>query len=239
MNIAICEDRAADRAAITGYIRDYCARNAYACGVDAFDSGEALLSAWELGDYCAAFLDIYLPGLSGLEVARKIRENDPECPIVFITVSEEYALECYGLSAQGYVLKPIQAEAVEKALAACRQAFEKNSRGILVTVAGEPVNIALPKVRFIEVYHNETLFHMENGVVSARIPLDEVERRLRGAPFLRCHKSFIINMNHVGEIGRDALTMKDGRRVPIRKNGSREVRVMLARYMSGHTLVEG
>ncbi len=239
MRIAICEDNAAECAEITEYIRGYCARNTYACDMETFETGEALLAAWEQEDYGTAFLDIYLPGLSGVEAARRIREFSPECPIVFITASEEHALECYGLSAQGYVVKPIQAEAVEKALAACRATFEKHSRGILVTVAGQPVNIALPKVSFIEAHHNEIFFHMESGVLKVRMPLDEAERRLNGAPFLRCHKSYLVNMNHVGGIGREELTMKDGQRVPIRKNGSREVRVMLSRYLSGHKFVGG
>lgn len=239
MRIAICEDSAADQAFLCTYIREYCARNSYRCDIETFDSGEALLAALEEDGFHALLLDIYLPGISGMELARKVRADHNSCAIVFLTVSLDHALEGFGVAAASYVVKPLEPEKLDRALDTCRALFEAHSRVLEVPVAGGVLSLPLSRIRYAEVFGKYTLFHMAGDTVEARISLDRVEEALGGPPFLRCHRSYLVNMNYVDGIGEREFGLRGAGTVPIRKHGGREVRLALARFRAGFQQVEG
>jgi len=74
---------------------------------------------------------------------------------------------------------------------------------------------------------------MTKGIVTSRIPLKELEERLGGSPFLRCHRSFIVNMNHVSDMRANGFLMLCGDIVPIRMNGRKEVKMAMAGLVAG------
>lgn len=235
MNIAVCEDNAADMDAICGHIESYCEKNCYMNNIHRFSSGEALLAAFSPGAFDVIFLDIYLTGITGMYAARKIRETDPGCALIFITTSRDYALEAFSVRADTYVLKPASAGNIKNALDICRRKFIKNSRFIKVSIGRQPsMDIPLPGIRYIEVYNKEALFHMGANVIKTRLPLDEIEDKLGGGSFLRCHRCYIVNMNYVDDIRERDFLMKNGDIVPIRKSGFTEIRLAFARFMTGN-----
>jgi len=233
MNIAVCEDKAYDRDVLCAYIRDYCDKNCYEGKIDAFDTGEALLDAFLPGRFDLVFLDIFLPGFSGVEVAGKIREIDRDCMLVFITISRDYTAEGFDLQASSYVVKPVDRAKMEKALHMCRGSFEKNSRTIEVPKSGGNLAISIADLLYVEIYDKDAVLHMKKGTVTSRIPLDELETRLGGEPFLRCHRSYIINMNYVDDMRDNGFLMRNGAFVPMRTNGRKEVRMAMAGFIAG------
>ena len=238
MRIAICEDDREERSLLRSYIEDYCRRNSYTVELTEYADAEALLSDFAPGAFGLLLLDIYLPGLSGLAAARRIRAQDPDCLLVFITVSMDHALDGYGVRAASYVVKPLTRDKLDHALYACRKELDKASRTLQVPAVGGEVAIPLAELRYIEVRDKTTLFHMANNTVQSRIPLDEVEERLGGPPFLRCHRSFIVNMSYVEDAQAQDFILRDGGKVPIRKSGGKDARMAFARYLSGHHLLE-
>lgn len=231
MRIAICEDGAEDRAQICDHIQAFCDRNAYTCAMEVFSCGEELLEAAADRPFDIAFIDIYMPGINGIEAARALREHCPACLVILVTVSTQHALEGYGVAAISYVVKPLSAEKMEQALAMVRREFEENSRVLEVMApGGQRLALPLPAIRSVEVYDKTTLFHMQQDSVEARISLDEVERRLGGLPFLRCHRSFLVNLNHVAGVEEQDFLLRDGVRVPIRKKDRRELKLTAARF---------
>ena len=230
MNIAICEDYAADLILLREFIERYMKSNSYQGDIRTFTTAEELLAVYASGAFDLIFLDIYLPGISGMDAARKIREQDMGCQFVFITVSPDFALNGFQVGARGYVTKPIDPKELETALQSCHETFERMGRVIAVPQLGETIELLLSKVEYIEVYDNHSLFHMHGCVVETRLPLDEIEEKLGGEPFLRCHRSYIVNMNDVQSIRADDFLMKCGAVVPIRKNGRKEVRLAFTRF---------
>lgn len=233
MKIAVCEDNAAELDAICGYIEKYCARNCYLKDIHRFSGGEELLAAFAPGEYQIIFLDIYMGGLSGVETARKIRESDPNCTLIFITVSGEHALEAYSVKAIAYVKKPLNAKNVAEALDMCKETLQKNARVIRVPVGyGNIVEIPLPAIRYVEVYNKEAVFHLSDKTISVRIPLDEIEKTLNGDPFLRCHRSYIVNINYLDDVREQDILLKGGQLAPLAKNKRAEIKLSLARFIA-------
>ena len=236
MNIAVCEDKVSDRDTLCAYIRNYCDKNCYEGKISVFETGEALLGAFSPGAFDLVFMDIYLPGLSGVAAAEKMREADRDFMLVFITISSDFTAEGFEVQALGYVVKPIDREKMDRALYMCRGRFEKNSRTIEIPMSGGNLTISIADLLYVEIYDKDAIFHMKKGVIKSRIPLDELEARLGGEPFLRCHRSYIINMNYVDDMTDNGFLMRNKDIVPMRTNGSKAVRMAMAAFIAGTPL---
>ncbi|MDL2238419.1 LytTR family DNA-binding domain-containing protein, partial [Christensenellaceae bacterium OttesenSCG-928-K19] len=193
MNIAICEDNAKDSRTLAGGVERFCREHGYAAEIHTYKSGEKLLKGFAPGAFQVLLLDIYLPGMDGIQLARQIREADPDCMLIMVTVSEEHALDSYGVQAISYLVKPVDDAKLSRALALCGHRFAGSARAIEVPVARETVLLPLRGIRYAEVYGKNTHIHLPNGKLEVRLPLDEVEQRLGGGPFLRCHRCYIVN----------------------------------------------
>jgi DNA-binding LytR/AlgR family response regulator len=230
LKIAICEDNVADCATLSGYIQSYLSKLGCKGEIIHFSSSEKLLSVFVPGEYQIIFLDIYLPGISGMDAARKIRQSDPDCALIFITVSPDFALQGFNVQATGYVMKPIQQNKMDKAMYMCREMLKRASRTIEVPAGREYVSIPAINIRYVEVYQKTTHFYTCGGEITSSLTLDEAEAMLGGEPFLRCHRSYLVNMNHVESIGEQDFCMTCGAMVPIRKNGKKDMRLALTRF---------
>jgi len=230
MKIAVLEDVPADRDALCSYIQSYCQARCYAADIEPFGTGEALLEAFRLGAFDLMFLDILLPGISGVDTARKIRETDRDCMLVFITDSPDFTMDGFSVQAAGYVVKPISREKMSNAMHACRFVFESNSRVIELPVGGGKVMTSVADIIYVEEVGKDAVFHVKRGILRARLPLVAVEGRLGGAPFLRCNRSYIVNMNYVDDMRTDDFLMRGGDIVPIRRNKRKEIRMAMAAF---------
>lgn len=224
MNIAVCDDNAADARLIRDYLLEHFDKQGFTGEIHLFDSGEALLGAFSPCFFDAFFLDIYMPGCTGVEAARVIRRENPCCALVFITVSPDHMREAYALRANSYVEKPITPSQMDTAFTQCRGVFLKNARYIEINCDRRPLRIPLIKIQQVELDCRATLFHLTTGeVFKTYITLDEVENKLDSEAFLRCHRSFLVNLNHVTDILDTDLQMRNSDRVPLRKNGRKAV----------------
>ena len=125
---------------------------------------------------------------------------------------------------------------MEAALTQCRDIFIKNSRYIEVMSDRQPLRVPLVKIIYVEVYGKDSIFHLEDTRIRAGVPLEEIEKKLGGKPFLRCHRAYIINMNHVQKLRDRDILMNNGDIVPIRQRGRNELRVAFGAFLSGRML---
>jgi len=106
LRIAVCDDVAEDRAAICTALKDCFAARDVCAGIEVFSHPDELLSVAHAKPFDLYFLDIILPMVDGLSVAREIRGFQEKTPIVFLTNSRDHALEAFGVQAFDYVVKP-------------------------------------------------------------------------------------------------------------------------------------
>ena len=107
MRIAIVDDLETERA----QLKTRLARQLNLCGAKAelleFESGESFLAAEKEQRFTAAFLDIYMHGMSGMDAAKELRKTDTDCLLVFTTTSTDHALEGFQVRALHYLVKPL------------------------------------------------------------------------------------------------------------------------------------
>lgn len=120
MKIAIVDDIKGEAERLSGLVARYLSTHGLFCDqTDLFASGEAFLEHFEPARYDIIFLDIYMSGMTGMETARRIREQDTNCSLLFVTTSPDFAIDSYDVNATYYLLKPVNEAQVTRALDRC------------------------------------------------------------------------------------------------------------------------
>lgn len=215
LQLALCEDDKEEQERLTRLLQ----AEPVPVNVTAFDSGEAFLRDYRPGLFDMVFMDIYMGGISGVETVRRLRKQDPELPVAFITSSQDHALDGYRLKVAKYIEKPVTQEDMNDAVTfAVRR---RAQAAVEVTLQRKKLSLPVSRLSFVEQRAHYLLFWFDGGRVSqAKGKLDELEPQLAGFPFFRSHKSYLANLSHVAGIDLELLIfhMKEGQNVYIRRD---------------------
>ena len=160
MRIAVCDDEERFLNDIRGHIYRIC--NSMDIVVDCFSGGKSLIKAFEKKGYDVAFLDIEMPEMDGIVLARKLRELSRDLNIVFLTGHVEYALEGYEVNALRYLTKPVREDKLKEVL---RYVSGKltGSRRIKVRLDGEDTFIDVGDIIYLEAQNQYIMIYTRNG----------------------------------------------------------------------------
>lgn len=237
MNIAIVDDLEQDRARIEELLLQYLDDSHIQAEVSSFGSGEEFLAAHEPGRFELLLLDLYMGGMSGMDVARKVRELGDRCQLVFVTTSSDCAVSSYEVEAGGYLLKPVDAPSLERTLSRCLKRMDNAPKYIEVTANRIPTRVFLNTILWVDTYQNAIFFHTDNGVLKTYMTFGQISRMLEGEKrFLPCYKGCLVNMDRVAAIEGDDFRMESGDLVQIRKRGSNQVKQAYVQYMCDRNL---
>ena len=216
-NIAVCDDSTADTEYISSLVKRWADGSAHRVKTAAFPSAEAFLFAYEHErQYDIILLDIEMGKMNGLELAKVIRERDANVQLVFITGFPDYIAEGYDVAALHYLLKPVSYEKLSSVLDRAAGNISKAEKTFAVACGGEVRFVRLSDIYYIEAQKQYVLIHAKDGDFRMKMPLSDVAGSL-DEYFYRCQRSFIVNLYHVARIKKDAVTLKNGVDVPIRR----------------------
>jgi DNA-binding LytR/AlgR family response regulator len=162
-------------------------------------------------DVEVVFLDIRMPGLDGLELARVFHNMAVPPSVVFVTAHDDRAVDAYEVGAVDYLLKPLRAErlaaSIDRILAAKAASQAEPVREdsnedevIPVELAGTTKLVPRSAVRYVEAQGDYARLHTHEGSHLVRIPLSVLEDRWRDAGFVRIHRSFLVSLPLVTEL---------------------------------------
>lgn len=141
MNIAIIDDIASDAEQLKRIITSYFENRQIPTEIRYFSSAEAFFDDYRPGNFQILFLDIYMDGITGMEAARRIRNQSDDCILVFVTTSSEFAVESYDVNAAYYLLKPFQPEKLCQILDSFRLKEALHARYIEIISDRVPVRV--------------------------------------------------------------------------------------------------
>ena len=192
---------------------------------------EKLLENWPSKSYDLVFLDILMEGISGIEVARKIRETDSECLLIFISSSKEYALQGFEVRAFDYLLKPLSEERFQKTMDLCQNELAKHIRYIEVKESRTLVKIPLNEIIYSDYYNHYIQIHTAARLIRSYQQFDVFSPLLLCYPqFLCCYRNCIVNMDHVDSVDKHDFVMENGERVPITRGNRNSIYQQYADY---------
>lgn len=192
-------------------------------------------------------LDIGMPELSGLDVLKRLRGLDHIPAVILTTAHDEFAVRAFELEVLDYVLKPIVARRCVAALERAKRMVEMGYAEATLAGAQRAVEPALPlewilvrsgitmipvnltAIMNIEAQDDYVLLHGKGRDYLASIRMHELEDRLPSPPFMRVHRSHIVNLDHVAHVtsgieARLSVTMTNGAVIPVSRERARELR---------------
>ena len=211
MRIAICDDQQSERQktidALSGIITNFSAAE--------FDDGNELLKSHALVPYDLIILDILMPKISGIDTAAILRKTDTKTPVIFISTSEEFGVQSYRVLAFDYILKPIDTAQLKSCMK--RLFFDyRKKQYITITYSGTETNVLLSNIQCLESNLRKVVFTLsENREIEIVGKLADYEKVLLGHGFCRCHKSYLVNIEHIDSIDGDIFHLTCGKNVKI------------------------
>ena len=172
---------------------------------EAATAGEALELA-EKVRYDVVFLDIELPGMTGIEVARLVLERRERPAVVFVTAHERYAVDAFAVEAFDYLVKPVEPErlarVVERLAQARREAPKTVEKIPVVSAGGAKTLLDYDAVHWVEADGDYSRVHTYDRSYLSTSSLREVEELLPSARFVRIHRSHLVNLAKVAAVRR-------------------------------------
>ena len=180
------------------------------------------------------FLDIQMPDMLGIEVARRIRKMDERVMIIFITMLTQYAIEGYSVGAFDYVLKPVRYdEFCAKMDRACRMiAHQSTDLALEIRTKEGTRRVGVDRIAYLEVVNHDVLVHTDTETYRQWGSLKTYEEQLGEAHFARCNVSFLVNLKYVQGVTGDSVQVA-GEALPISKAKRKDFLTALAKYKGG------
>ena len=163
-----------------------------------------------------AFLDIHMPEMNGIELARRVRETDERVQMVFITGYPDFIAEGYEVSALHYLMKPVSREKLARVLDRAAQSLSRQGRTVLLPVGKETLCLPADEIRYAESLGHYMIVYTDSGNYKCRMTAGEAETLL-GQGFARCHRSVIVGLRHVARVTKTAVFLTDGTELPLGK----------------------
>lgn len=214
--IALCDDDPHARALLEQYASAWSAARGMAAELFCYDSAHALLFAYE-GDarFDIALLDIKMPGMDGMMLAKTLRQSDAHMQILFITGAQEHMAEGYEVDAVHYLLKPVDKEKLFAALDRAAGRLHRAEPTLLFEVDGDQVRLAQREIYYVEAVARGIAIYTAAQSYVARLTLAKAEDLLEASLFVRCHRAFLVGLGHVRRVTRMDVELDDGRSVPL------------------------
>ena len=214
LRIAICDDEEAIRDYISGLVSSWTLSRGIDHETSSFPSAESFLFDYEGNPtYDVLLLDIEMPGMDGVTMAKKIREKNDLIQIVFITGYTEYIAEGYEVDALNYLVKPVSGEKLFSILDKAYSRTKKNEKVLDLRTDGDMVRIPTSRVVSASVYGNYVTIHADEDI-TVKMTLGSLCELLDDR-FLRVGRSDVVNISKIRRVTKKEILMEDGSVVPL------------------------
>ncbi|MBP3754004.1 MAG: response regulator transcription factor [Lachnospiraceae bacterium] len=225
MKIAVCDDETKILEDIKGIILKLYPED----DVNLFSSGEVFLGSGEKPD--VLLLDIDMPGMSGMDVASKLAEKETDALIVFVTAHDELVYDSFKYHPFAFVRKTYLQDELSGVLKDCRLKIDKKNKHYVFKTGSETVSLSLDEILYFESLANYLTIKTKTLEYKTRSTISGVESELGKNDFLRIHKGFLVNLEHIKTVKSDELLLDNDEVLPIGKSYSEEARRVILKYM--------
>ena len=231
LNIAICDDEALHCQRLKDQIGTLLSGWDRTFQISCYGNALQLLASPL--DQDLLFLDIRMPGLDGMSLARRLRTKGFNGILVFATVLTEYMSDAFEVDAADYLCKPIDKARLERTLdRSLKRLEERPEPSLFIRTASWCRSIRLSQIYYCEVINRKIYLHTKEGVFDHYGRMKDLEQQL-GGHFIQCQRSFVINPEHLSSYAGGQVTLTDGSKVPVSRKYHQLLMDQMLRYMDG------
>lgn len=233
IKIAVCDDEAAMCRQIGQMTAQILTRWDEPFTIDCYQDPRSLLAEADLLDLL--FLDIQMPGLDGVDLAKKLREQENPCAIIFVTILRDCMLDAFEVEAVDYLCKPVDKDRLERALGrVLKHQKEKNAseKSLFIQTKGWSRSVKICDIYYCEVINRKIYLHTKDGVVGYYGKLKEVAAQLDGH-LIKCHRSYLVNPRYLQEYKNGRITLENGEDLPVSRYYQQALLEGIRQYLHG------
>lgn len=230
MRIAVCDDEELFRIEFKTILDKVLVNSEY--DIDTFSGGSSLYEAFLKNPFDLVFLDIEMPGIDGITLAKRLRAVSENVQIVFLTSHIEYALEGYEVNALRYLVKPVDMNKLSEVLKFI-QDKKNNSRQIMIKQEGEDIVIDISDVIYIESLDKNVRIVTSKSEYITRYNISDYEEELKNSGFFRSHRSYLISLSKVKKIVKNDVVMDGDISLPVSRSNVKALKEALYAYVEG------
>lgn len=232
LRFILCDDNKLHLAEMTDFTRQWADANKIDIEISQFTSVNTLLEQFKPQRNDIVLLDIMMPFMDGITLAKKLRYQRSDFHIIFLTSSKDFALEAYEVHPYGYLLKPIDYNSYATLL---NSLMKKIQQYTLQLHAGiDTYNLPIAEISWIEAVNKQVIFNMADGKsISVRETLTNIQANLLKYPnFFKPHRSYVINFNHIEHFNTKEVFMKNAKNsIPIARGVDKDFKEKYFQFM--------
>lgn len=233
IKIALCDDDVKALPVIAGATESAFQEKGIHTDIQRFTSGRALLQAMEQTRFQIILLDIEMPGMDGIAVGKKIREEGDGTQIVYVSEAESRVFESFLVQPLGFVRKSSFLNDIAAVVELYVKTCSQDERGEYIEFQTRSGLLALKssQIRYIEGSRNYQLLYLEGQrePTEVKMTMEKLEVSTRPHNFIRIHKGYLVNYRSIQRISTSAVTLLDGTQLPIGRSKAAEVK---SKYLS-------
>lgn len=216
VRIALCDDDENVRNTLANLAARFSQETSIPLSTHDFENGESFLGSSAAG-YDVLFLDIQMPGLNGMQTARRLRSFDHDIRLVFVTDYEQYAIEGYEVQAFRFLKKPILYEQFFEIMNKTVEGIRQDRNRFSIKNRSGVHYIRSSHILYAETFRRHTLLHTIEEDVECSLSMSSLENEL-GTQFFRCHTAYLVNLKHVQHVASTEISLANRKRIPLSKH---------------------
>lgn len=230
ITVAIVDDEKKQSEHLKNNLKRFFRERGEEYSVALFPNGKKLLEGYTSA-YDVIFMDIEMPYVDGMEVAKKIREIDEKTVIIFVTAFAQYAVNGYDVRALDFIVKPVEYFSLSVKMNKALAYLEKSrNRSVYLKNSDEMHALFLSEIYYVESFDHSVLFHTARGNFTEWSSLKAAEKKINSPLFVYCHRSFLVNLSFVSKIRADGIICA-GDDLPFGVKKRKEFLTKLAAYL--------
>lgn len=232
MRIAVCDDNPKELERIKGC---FCRIQGYDLVCSYFDSTSTVMEILktENSPYDLYILDIEIPGMNGLKLAKSIREKDSRALFVFLTSYTRYMKDVFDVVTFDFIEKPISDEKLLQILERAATYLNITSQHFSFGYRASRYSLKYDRILYIEKKGRQALIHTFEDVYKTNMTLEEIWKQLNPKSFVHIHSSYIINLYNLDRKDNEIAIMRNGEKLHITKGYRRELAMRHYEFVQG------
>lgn len=209
MYIAIVDDNPEDARRLEEYLSRYSLENAFPYRSCLFPCAADFLES-ERSQFDLVIMDIDMPGINGVDAARRLRRDGDKVVLMFVTNMPQYALCGYEVEAIDYVLKPISYQEFALKLQKANRYVQRNQdTQLILQTADGVVTVLSSDILYVESALHYLIYHTKSGDHKVRGSMVQAEKELVPLRFAKCNSGYLVNLRHVKAIQKEDVILEN------------------------------